>query len=114
MAGSDYILNRLLDLQGTDFEVVDCKIFEEKTIWYIKHREGIYECPSCHSKIKACHAKRWIRLKDSPWAMRECIWMVKRAQILCTCSNRLRVEHMPFRAKFHHLTQRFVSFPKIT
>lgn len=31
MAESNTILNRLLDLQGTDFEVVDCKVSEEKS-----------------------------------------------------------------------------------
>lgn len=41
--------------------------------------------------------------------MKQCIWQVERAQILCSCSNYLRIEHMPFRAKHHHLTQRFVD-----
>lgn len=109
MAVSDLILNRLLDLQGTDFEVVDCKVLEDKITWRVRHRVGIYECPRCHAQLTSCHAKRWITLKDTPFGMRQCIWQVERAQILCTCSNNLRVEYMPFRAKHHHLTKRFVD-----
>lgn len=109
MAGSDYILNRLLDLQGTDFEVTDCKVLDDRIVWRVQHREGIYECPACHAKHTSCHARRWITLKDYPFGTKECVWLVERAQLLCTCSNNLRVEYMPFRAKHHHLTQRFVN-----
>lgn len=109
MAESDAILNRLLDLQGTDFEVVDCKVSEEKIVWRVRHRQGIYECPRCHAKLESCHVKRWITLKDTPFGTRQCLWQVERAQVLCTCSNNLRVEYMPFRAGHHHLTQRFVD-----
>jgi hypothetical protein len=98
-------LNGLLDLQGTDFEVVDCKVSEEKIKWRVRHREGIYECPRFHVKLNSCHAKRWITLKDTPLRMRQCIWQVERVQILCTCSNSLRVEYMPFRTRHHQINQ---------
>ena len=60
MADSDQMLNRLLDRQGTDFEVVDYKILKAKTTQYIRHREGIYECPSCLSKLRASMQKEAI------------------------------------------------------
>jgi hypothetical protein len=39
MAGADIILTRLCDLQGTNFEVVDCKVSDEEIVWRIKHRD---------------------------------------------------------------------------
>ena len=47
MAGADIILTRLCDLQGTNFEVVDCKVTDNEIVWRIQHKaNAVYICVS--------------------------------------------------------------------
>jgi transposase len=111
MVGAETILARLCDLQGTNFEVIDCQVRETEIVWRIAHKEvAEYECPRCGAKLDACHDKKWIKLEDHPFGFRRSIWMVHRARILCSCSMHVRVEKISFRARQHRLTQRFVDY----
>jgi transposase len=111
MAGADVILTRLCNLQGTNFEVTDCKVKEDEIIWQIEHKSDCYYiCSKCGAKNTACHDTRWITLYDVPFGKKTCKWLVKRARILCSCSMNISVEAMPWRSKHHHLTQRFVEY----
>ena len=87
MAGADIILNRLCDLQGTNFEVVDCQVREEEIIWRIQHKiDAFYICPRCGTHITSCHDTKWITIWDNPFGRKVWNWLVKRARILCHCS----------------------------
>lgn len=111
MVGAENILARLCDLQGTNFEIVDCQVRDSEIVWRIAHKENAeYECPRCGAKLSACHDKKWIKLEDQPYGFRRCVWMVHRARILCSCSMNVRVEKLSFRAQQHRLTQRFVDY----
>lgn len=111
MAGANVILNRLCDLQGTNFEVIDCQIKEDEIVWKIAHKqEAIYICSRCGAENHACHDSRWITLWDVPFGKKNCKWLVKRARILCSCSMGVYVEKISFRSKHHKLTQRFVDY----
>jgi transposase len=111
MAQSDIILNRLCDLQQTNFEVVDVQVKESEIIWRIKHKEeAFYICSRCGEKCFSAHDKEWIEINDTPFGNRKSIWKVLRARILCTCVNFVRVEKISFRSSHHHLTQRFVNY----
>lgn len=111
MAGANHILDRLAGLQGTNFTITDVKVLDEKIIWQVEHRKNAeYTCQSCGQKTESCHDYRWITIKDYPFGNKACEWRVKRMRILCTCSNNVRVEAMPFRSKHHYLTQRFVDY----
>lgn len=111
MAQSDIILNRLCDLQGSNFEVTDVKVKESEIVWQIEHKaEAYYICSRCGETLEGCHSKEWIKLRDVPFGNKKCIWQIKRARILCTCTNSIRVERMPFRSRHHFLTQRFVDY----
>lgn len=111
MAGAETILARLCDLQGTNFEVIDCQVRDKEVVWWVEHKPAAeYECSRCGAKLDACHDKKWIKLEDHPFGFRRCIWMVHRARVLCSCSMSVRVEKIPFRAKQHRLTQRFVDY----
>lgn len=106
----DIILNRLCDLQGTNFEVVDCQVKEKEIIWKIQHKsEAIYTCTRCGKQNTGCHDKRWITLRDQNFGNKKCTWKIKRARMLCSCSMSVRVESLPFRSRHHKLTQRFVD-----
>ena len=111
MAQSDIILNRLCDLQETNFEIVDVQVKEEEIVWHIKHKkDAFYICPKCDEKVFQCHDKKWIELKDVPLGNKKSRWMVRRVRILCTCSNNVRVEKLSFRSTHHELTKRFVDY----
>lgn len=111
MAVSNNILNRLAGLQGTNFTITDVKVGEEEIIWRVEHQETAeYECDCCGSKLDSFHDSRWIKIKDMPFGNKKCTWHVKRMRILCTCSNSVRVESLPFRSKHHYLTRRFVDY----
>ena len=111
MAQSNTILNRLCDLQGTNFEVRDVKVSDEEIIWQIEHKDKAeYQCSYCSRKHSSFHDSGWIRIKDYPFGNKRCIWKVKRMRVLCTCSNNVRVEHLSFRSKHHFLTQRLVNY----
>jgi transposase len=111
MAQSDVILNRLCDLQETNFEVVDVQVKDEEIIWRIKHKaEAFYICSKCDEKVFSSHDKEWIEIADIPFGKKRSIWKIKRARILCICTNFVRVEKIPFRSTHHHLTRRFVEY----
>ena len=115
MAGSHPILNRLCNLEGTNFEVRDVKVHEDKVVWYIEHKDKPeYICPRCHKVHDAAFEKRWIKLLDAPHGFQKHIWYVKRARILCTCSLSPVVEHISFRSKHHNMTTRFVDYIEMT
>lgn len=108
MAQDNYVLNRLLEIHQTNFEVSDVKDYEHKIVFYIKHRKDPeYLCQHCGSVNTSCHSKKWITLKDMSWGSKKVVWMVERALILCSCSYNMRVEKLTFRSKHHFLTQRF-------
>jgi len=111
MAQSDIILNRLCNLQKTNFEVRDVKVFDDEIIWHIEHKDtAVYECSYCGYKHDSFHDSSWITIKDMSFGNKKCIWKVKRMRILCTCSLNVRVEEMSFRSKHHYLSQRFVDY----
>lgn len=110
MVGAHTILARLLDLQGTNFEVIDCQVRDDEIVWRVEHREDAqYICSSCGAAIDACHDRGWITLYDVPFGKRRSKWFVKRARILCHCSMNVRIEKLSFRSRHHQLTQRFVD-----
>jgi transposase len=110
MTQSDIILNRLCDLQGTNFQVTDVKVTEHQILWQIEHKEkAVYVCPHCRVELHHSHDNRWITIQDVPFGRKKCIWRVKRHRILCTCSLNVCVEQMKFRSKHHFLTQRLVD-----
>jgi len=110
MTQADIIINRLCDLQGTNFEVTDVKVTEERIVWQVEHKSNaVFICPRCKAKLTHSHDNRWITIRDVPFGRKKCEWRVKRHRVLCTCSLNVIVEHMPFRSKHHFLTQRLVN-----
>lgn len=110
MAQQQIILNRLCDLQGTNFEVIDVKVFKDKIIWQIEHKDDKeLICRRCGEIHTDYHDWRWITLKDHSYGNRQCFWMVKRYRINCPCWHRAQVEYLSFRSKHHNLTKRFVD-----
>jgi transposase len=110
MAYGQAILDRLISLQGTNFEVRDVKITPELIEWRIEHKEAAeYICPRCDARHTACYSRDWIKIWDIPWGSQRCLWRVRRAKILCHCGLNPVVERMDFRSKHHRLTQRFVE-----
>ena len=111
MAGADVILNRLCNLQGTNFEVTDCQVMEDEIVWKIQHKQdAVYTCSRCGVENYTCHDTKWITLWDVPFGKKNCKWLVKRARILCSCSMNVYVEKLSFRSHQHKLTQRFVDY----
>ena len=111
MAYGQAILDRLISLEGTNFEVRDVKVTPELIIWQIEHKEDPeYICPRCGSRHSACFSRDWIKIWDIPWGSQRCLWKVRRAKILCHCGLNPVVERMDFRSKHHRLTQRFVDY----
>jgi transposase len=111
MAQADNILNRLCDLQETNFEIIDVQVKDDEIVWHINHKkDAFYVCSRCGEKVFSAHDKKWIELKDVPLGNKKCRWLVRRARILCTCSNQVRVEKLSFRSSHHELTKRFVDY----
>lgn len=111
MAGADVILNRLCDLQDTNFEIVDCQVKEDEIVWKVQHKEeAFYICPRCGTHNTSCHDTKWITIWDVPFGRKKCKWIVKRARILCSCSLKVTVEKLSFRSHHHKMTQRFVDY----
>ena len=111
MAVINNILDRLLGLQGSDFTVTDVKVKDDEIVYRVEHSENpVYICPRCGAKLDSAHELKWIRLKDVPMGPKRQVWEVKRARVLCTCSNSPIVEEMPFRSRHHRLTQRFKDY----
>lgn len=110
MAGADVILNRLCDLQGTNFEITDCLVKDDSITWRVEHKEdAIYICSRCGAEHSSCHDTKWITLLDVPLGKKTSKWLVKRARILCHCSLKVSVERLDFRSRHHKLTKRFVD-----
>ena len=110
MAYGEAILDRLISLEGTNFEVRDVKVTTELIELQIEHKEvAEYICPRCDARHNACYSRDWIKIWDIQWGSRRCLWRVRRAKILCHCGLNPAVERMDFRLKHHRLTQRFVD-----
>ncbi len=107
----EYSIQRLLEIQETNFEIVDCKVSGDLIEWILMHKkEAEYECPNCHQIHTRAHDYKWIKLKDVPFGNKKCVWKVLRARIFCDCKSKIVVEYMSFRSKHHRLTQRFVNY----
>ena len=110
-----YGINRLLDLQETNFQVFDMDVKEDKITYTIKHKEAAqYICKHCGHAHDSYHDKEWIHLQDLPLGNRKVIWKVERMRILCHCQMGYRVEQMTFKSQKHFLTQRFVDYISYT
>ena len=111
----NYGINRLLDLQETNFQVFDMDVKEDKITYTIKHREPLqYICKHCHHVHDSYHDKDWIYIQDLPLGNRKVIWKVERMRILCHCQMGYRVEKISFKSQKHFLTQRFVDYISYT
>ena len=63
----NYGINRLLDLQETNFQVFDMDVKEDKITYTIKHREPAqYICKHCNHAHDSYHDKDWIHVQDLP------------------------------------------------
>ena len=111
----NYGINRLLDLQETNFQVFDMDVKEDKITYTIKHREPVqYICKHCNHAHDSYHDKDWIYIQDLPLGNRKVIWKVERMRILCHCQMGYRVEKISFKSQKHFLTQRFVDYISYT
>lgn len=111
----NYGINRLLDLQETNFQVFDMDVKEDKITYTIKHKEPAqYICKHCGHAHDSYHDKEWIHLQDLPLGNRKVIWRIERMRILCHCQMGYRVEQMTFKSQKHFLTQRFVDYISYT
>lgn len=112
MTQEGIILNRLCELQLTNFEVTDVKVTEDEIIWQIEHKpeNKCFECPCCGAKHTTYFDSSWVELIDVPVGSKRSIWKIKRMRILCTCWNMPRVERLDFRSKYHRLTQRMENY----
>ena len=52
MAESE-IINKLVELQGTNFRVLDVEVNKEDIVWHIDHKKrAVYKCPTCFKNHK--------------------------------------------------------------
>lgn len=110
-----YGINRLLDLQETNFQVFDMDVKDDKITYTIKHKEpAVYFCKHCGHGHNSYHDKDWIQIYDLPLGNRKVLWKVERMRILCHCQMGYRVEHMSFKSQKHFLTQRYVDYIEFT
>lgn len=111
----EYGINRLLDLQGTNFEVFDMDVKDDKITYTIKHKEPAqYNCKHCGHSHDSYHDKEWIYLQDLPLGNRKVVWKVERMRILCHCQMGYRIEQILFKSQKHFLTQRYVDYISYT
>jgi transposase len=111
----NYGINRLLDLQDTNFQVFDMDVKDDKITYTIRHRDPVtYNCKHCGAGHDSYHDKEWIHLHDLPLGNRKVIWKVERMRILCHCQMGYRVEQLPFKGQKHFLTQRYVDYIEYT
>ena len=111
----EYGINRLLDLQETNFQVFDMDVKEDKITYTIKHKEPAqYLCKHCGHPHDSYHDKEWIHIYDLPLGNRKVIWKIERMRILCHCQMGYRVEQMSFKSQKHFLTQRYVDYIEYT
>lgn len=110
-----YGINRLLDLQETNFQVYDMDVKEDKITYTIRHREPAkYLCKHCGHAHDSYHDKEWIHIQDLPLGNRKVIWRIERMRILCHCQMGYRVEFLVFKSHRHFLSQRFVNYIEFT
>ncbi len=70
----NYGINRLLDLQETNFQVFDMDVKEDKITYTIKHKEPAqYICKHYAHAHDSYHNKEWIHLQDLPLGNRKVI-----------------------------------------
>ncbi len=87
----NYGINRLLDLQETNFQVFDMDVKEDKITYTIKHREPLqYICKHCHHVHDSYHDKDWIYIQDLPLGNRNGLapkkWTRDYAAVNCLAS----------------------------
>jgi transposase len=107
----NYILNKFVGLENTNFEVVDVQHTDYEVIWKIRHKEqATHICPNCMQETTLVHSKNLVKLFDVPIGMRRQRWEIETVKVQCTCAWGIRNEYLPFKAKEHRLTQRFVDY----
>lgn len=107
----EYNVRKLLTIQETNFQIIDLKVFPDKIIWVLDHKEEArYICPMCKKVCNTAHDKYWITLRDVPVGTQEVYWEVNRARIRCSCSWGPIVEEMPFKSKNHFITKRMEAY----
>jgi transposase len=111
----NYGINRLLDLQATNFEVFDMDVKDDKITYTIKHKDLVeYICKHCGHAHDSYHDKDWIHILDLPLGNRKVVWRVERMRILCHCQMNYRAEKLSFKSEKHFLTQRYVDYIEYT
>lgn len=101
------IVERMFDLQNSNFIVKDVKVFKEKIVVEIEpdpKKDRI--CSKCGCLVKKVHDYREIILKDIPYGLKECEWRVKYTRVKCDCSDGPQSEFLDFKAKDHKITKR--------
>lgn len=110
-----YGINRLLELQETNYHVADMDVKKDKITYTVKHKEPIqYICKHCGHRHDAYHDKDWIHINDLPLGNSQVVWKVERMRILCHCQMGYRVEFLSFKNQKHFLTQRYVDYIEFT
>ena len=111
----NYGINRLLDLQDTNFQVYDMDVKDDQITYTIKHREPVrYVCKHCGHQHTNYHDKEWIRVYDLPLGNKKVVWKIERMRILCHCQMGYRTEFLAFKNQKHFLTQRYVNYIEYT
>ncbi len=111
MAYSQYMLNKLLGIENTNFEIVDVKYSDFEITWFVKHKhDAVHICPSCLHAATSVHSYSKVTLQDLPIGMKRQKLEIEVAKILCPCDLHIRTEFLPFKAKLHRITQRFVDY----
>lgn len=101
------IVERMFDLQGSNFIIKDVKVFKDRIVVEIEpdpEKERI--CSKCRSLVKKIHDSREIKLKDIPYGLKECEWRVKFNRVKCDCSDGPQGEFLSFKAEKHNITKR--------
>lgn len=105
------LINRLFELQDTNFTVVDVQRkseLMEVRIWHKK--QAYYICSRCEAKHTGAHDFREVVFWDVPLGNLSVKLIVRRARVSCSCSNKVCVERIPFRSKNHRLSKRMVQY----
>lgn len=101
------IVERMFDLQNSNFIVKDVKVFQDKIVVEIEpDPEKDRICSKCRSLVKKIHDYREIKLKDIPYGLKECEWRVKFSRVKCDCSDGPQNEFLDFKSKKHNITKR--------
>jgi transposase len=105
------LINRLFELQDTNFTVVDVqrkKELIEVKIWHKK--KAHYICSRCGAKHSGAHDFRDVIFWDLPLGNQSVKLIVRRARVSCACQNKVCVESIPFRSRCHRLSKRMVQY----